>query len=290
MWFLFAFTSAVLSSASSILEKKVLFKEHALQVSAKLSFYCFLISVPFFIISNQNFSYRLTPLVIIAATAVLGGIAFLLVMKSVRHMEISEVSPFIALGPALTALFGFIFLGEILTMTQIIGLSIIVFGIYLLELKNTSNLLSPFKLIFCNKYILFVLLSLLIYGVTDVLSKYVLSKYGFKPGAYLFYYQLFLALFYLLLLRLKQNSFQSTPKISHRDNWFLVLIAILTLGYRYFHISAMSLVSIGIALAVYRSSTLFTTIIGGTLYKEGGLVRKSIAAIAVICGVILIAL
>lgn len=290
MWLSFAIISVILLSASSILEKKALVKEHALEFSAYLSFYCFLISIPLFFIFNNGRGVELIPLVTIAITAIIGGIAFLLVVRSIRHMEISEVSPIIAIGPAMAAILAFIFLGEHLSALQVTGLIVIIFGIYILELKNIKNLLSPFKNILSNKYIHFILIAQLLYGVTDVLCKTVLSKYHMKPELYLFYYQLFLALFYFVLLQVKQNKFEHVAKTSRNQIFLIIIIAIFTLGYRVTHLYAISLISIGIAIAIHRSSTLVTTIIGGKLYKEGRIIQKAFAAVIVILGVVLVAI
>ncbi len=290
MWLSFAIISVILLSASSILEKKALVKEHALEFSAYLSFYCFLISLPFFIVFNDGYVPELVPLLVIALTAIIGGVAFLLVIRSIRHMEISEVSPIIAIGPAIAAIFGFIFLREYLSMLQVIGLVVIVFGIYILELKNIKNLFSPFQNILSNKYIHFILIAQLLYGITDVLCKAVLSKYHMNPELYLFYYQLFLALFYFILLQVKQNKFEHVAKTSRQQILLIIVIAILTLGYRVSHLYAISLISIGIAIAVHRSSTLITTVIGGRLYKEGHILHKAFAAVIVIAGVVLVAM
>ena len=289
MWFLLSLVSAFFSSATSLLEKKVLLKEHALAFSSTLAFCTFLISLPLFLIFDHNSIPQLLPLGIIAITAVLGGFAFLLITESVIHMDVSEISPLIAVGPAITALFGFAFLGEILTISQIIGIAIIILGVYILELKETSHLLAPFKVILKGRYVHFVFVALLLYACTDVLGKIVLSKYAFQAGTYLFYYQLFTAFFFLILLLIKRRISTTTPKISSSIFWIL-LIAVLTIIYRYTHISAMKLAPIGLAIAVFRSSTVLTTILGGKIYKEKGVLRKLLAALIVIAGVVLIAL
>lgn len=72
MWLIFAIISTILVSTSSIMEKKVLFKEHALEFSATLSFYCFLISIPIFYVLNESVTPGLIPLIIIAITSVIG--------------------------------------------------------------------------------------------------------------------------------------------------------------------------------------------------------------------------
>lgn len=290
MWLSFAIISVILLSTSSILEKKALVKEHALEFSAYLSFYCLLISLPFYFIFNDGHVLELVPLLIIALTAIIGGVAFLLVVRSIRHMEISEVSPIIAIGPAIAAILGFIFLREYLDVLQVTGLVIIIFGIYILELKNIRNPFSPFQNILSNKYIHFILIAQLLYGITDVLCKAMLSKYHVNPELYLFYYQLFLALFYFVLLQVKQNKFEHVAKTSKQQILLIIIIAILTLGYRITHLYTISLISIGIAIAIHRSSTLITTIAGGKLYKEGRILQKAFAAIIVIVGIVLVAM
>ena len=290
MWFLLSIVSALFSSATSLLEKKVLLKEHALAFSSTLAFWVFLLNIPLFIIFNHAGIPPLLPLGIIAITAILGGTAFLFITESVIHMEVSEISPLIAIGPAITALFGFAFLGEILTLPQIAGIIIIMFGIYILELKDRSHLLAPFKALVKGRYVHFVFVALLLCACTDVLGKIVLSKYGFLPGTYLFYYQMFTAMFFLIIVIFKRKHMNVELPKTRMDIWLIILIAILTITYRFTHLSAMKLAPIGIAIAVFRSSTVITTILGGRIYKEKDIARKLLAALIVIGGVILIAM
>jgi drug/metabolite transporter (DMT)-like permease len=121
------------------------------------------------------------------------------------------------------------------------------------------------------------------------LGKLVLSTYGFEPVSYVFYYQLFLALFFLICTLVRRNG-QHTVHVSKKYVYWIIGITILTLGYRYAHVSAMKLFSVGIVLAIHRSSTLITTIVGGRVYKEGGLGRKTLAALAIIGGILLLVL
>ena len=63
---------------------------------------------------------------IIYFVSILGAIAFLLVAKSVRHMEISDHSPLMVVSPVITATLAFFFLGESLTPPQVIGIFLLI--------------------------------------------------------------------------------------------------------------------------------------------------------------------
>ena len=85
-------------------------------------------------------------------------------MLPIESSEISTAAPFYNLLPALVAGLSFFFLGEILQIKQILGIGIIIFGAYILEVDHkVHNLLDPFKKIFKSKYILllFIVLFLL---------------------------------------------------------------------------------------------------------------------------------
>jgi uncharacterized membrane protein len=75
-----------------------------------------------------------------------------------------------------------------------------------------------------------------------------------------------------------------------KKEWkFLLLVAILTSLHRWMQGEATALAAVGLVIAIKRSSALFTTVIGGELFKEKDLMRKSIACLIMIGGVFLIA-
>ena len=73
--------------------------------------------------------------------------------------------------------------------------------------------------------------------------------------------------------------------------WKLILlVAVLTTGYRIMQSQAAALAAIGLVIAIKRSSALFTTIVGGEIFRERDLIRKTIACSIMIGGVYLIAM
>ena len=101
-WFALASCSALLSAAAAVLQKKILFRLNALEFS-------FLVSIAILIFSSFiPFSMDVTSvtpslLMIIVGKSILGGAAFLLVMMSLEHNQISTALPILGMTPAVTA-------------------------------------------------------------------------------------------------------------------------------------------------------------------------------------------
>src|SRR3989344_4952645 len=114
-WIIYAIVSAVLTSAATIAQKKTLLKEHAMEFSAVLAILTLFISLPFILVIDYS-QLQLTPIIIIFFSSILGSIGFLLIIKSIRHMNITESLPLLALEPAIIAILSFIFLKETLNI------------------------------------------------------------------------------------------------------------------------------------------------------------------------------
>ena len=69
---------------------------------------------------------------------------------------------------------------------------------------------------------------------------------------------------------------------------WISLISVLTIGYRYTQIVAVSLASVALVLAIKRTSVFWATVIGGKLFNDKDLLKRSIAAILILIGAILI--
>jgi drug/metabolite transporter (DMT)-like permease len=72
--------------------------------------------------------------------------------------------------------------------------------------------------------------------------------------------------------------------------WSLAVVALLTLSYRFFQMRALQLTSVGLVSAIKRTSSFFTTLIGGELFHEQNIQRKIFAAGVIIAGSLLVVL
>ena len=86
------------------------------------------------------------------------------------------------------------------------------------------------------------------------------------------------------------DGFQGMRLSLKESGWWILLVAGLTFGYRFFQMEAVSMAYVALVSAIKRSSALFSTFIGGELFKEQNLFRKSVACLIIIAGVLIIVL
>lgn len=289
-WLLFAALSALLVSFSSLIEKKVLLRHHSIEFSALLAFTNAIISlVGLFFADFSSFDIRF--MWIIAVIAPISALAFLLVAKAMRHMDISEVSPLLGVTPLGVFLLAFLFLGERITMLQFGGVVMAIIGIYVLEAHGTERLADPLKAFVRSRYAGYVGLAILLYSFSALFDRIIVSRYGLDPLVYVMLIQICIGAYYLILFPLFGGQVKYLRHDIQQTGIWILLIAALTVGYRFFQLEAVSVAaSVGLVMIVKRSSSFLTAILGGSFFHEGYLVRRTVAAIIIICGTVLIAL
>lgn len=284
-WYVFALGCAVLASAAAITEKRTLMKEHAMEFSAVLALVNALFLLP--VAAVSIFSIPLDLLVLTYIASILASVAFLYVAKSLRHMEISAASPLLNFGPAFTALVAFMVLGENLSSLQLFGIALIILGSYVLEVDHKlHDLAEPFRRLARSKYIHFIFIALILYSVSSVIDKIVLSSVS--PIVYLSVAHLFMAVNFVVMITAFHNGIEG---IRHgvKNAWkWIVVVAMFTTGYRLLQLQAVSMVMVSMVIPIKRLSTLFSTVIGGGLFHEEGLLVKSAACAVMLAGVWLV--
>jgi drug/metabolite transporter (DMT)-like permease len=287
-WFFIALSSAILSAFAAITQKKILFNRGALEFSFLLSIANLLLSIPFFFVINYSHLNTIN-MTVLLVKSIIGVGAFLCVMTALKNLNISSALPLLALTPGFVAVFAFLLLGESIKNIEILGLVFLIAGSYILESKSIKDILFPLDIFKKSKYYRYILLALLLFTASSVMDKLLLIRLNITPLALIaiqhFYFAVLFAvvyLFYALKLKL--------PKISLKGNdiWWIILISILTIGYRYTQVVAVSIASVALVLAVKRTSVFWATIIGGKIFNEENLLRKTLAVLFIVAGTILI--
>jgi len=288
-WFVYAFMCAALLSAATLIEKRVLVKVHAIDYSASLAITSFVVSLPFlFFIDFSALSPSLLLLIFIAS--IFGALAFYLVAKGTRHLEISTVSPLLALSPGTTSLLAFFVLGEVLNWKNIAGIIFMVIGSYVLSMSSEKKLFEPLHLFARSHYIHFVLLSLILYSFGAILDRVIIHVFQVPIPVYLFFAHLFISILYIPIGFLFGGTFRGAMSAFKIAGPYIFLASIFTVGYRFFQMEALRLASVGLVSAIKRSSSFFITVIGGELFHEKNITRKAIASLVIIFGTLLIVL
>lgn len=288
MWFILAIISALLSAFAAITQKKVLFNLGALEFSFLLSIVNLVFSIPFFFFIDYETINTLN-LTILFAKSVIGVLAFLCVMISLKNLEISNALPLLALTPGFVAVFAFLILGESLKSIEVIGLVLLIVGTFILESKNIKELVFPFNVFLKSKYHRFVIIALLLFTASSIMDKLLLVKLNLTPISITAFQHIYFAILFSIIFLFFRSKEKMSPVSFKKNNiGWIALISVLTIGYRYTQIVAVSLASVALVLAIKRTSVFWATIIGGKLFHDKDLLKRSIAAILILIGAILI--
>jgi uncharacterized membrane protein len=287
-WFYIALISAVLSAASAISQKKVLFSLSALEFSFLVSLFNIIFSIPFFFAFDMG-SISPESMALLFIKSVLGAFAFYNVMLALKNLDISGALPLLVLTPGFVALFAFLFGLEKLSILQLSGMFLLLAGTYLLEMKPKQAVTEPFKIFTKSANYHYIGFALLLFTASSILDKVLLGKYKMPPNAFMAFQQVFygivISAVYLFSSKTKHNPLTSFDK----KIWFwIILIAVLTVGYRYTQIKAIKIAPVSLVISVKRISVFIAVVIGGRLFNEQNLFRKALATAIMVAGAIMI--
>lgn len=287
MWFVFAISSAFLSAAAAILEKKVLFKVSALLFSFFLALANALFSIPFLLSEDFLFPDKMG-IFVVGFKALMGSISFLLVMNGIKKLELSSALPLLVITPGLVAFFAWILLDDFLSGFDISGMLLLLVGTYFLQVGKKQNVFKPFQIFNQSKAYWFIIGAVGIFTTTSLIDKWLLGDYKMQPVVLIPLQHFFMVIYFSLFVILSQLKSKDI-KSGWQNGWVLILvISVLTILYRYGHILAVKEGSVALALSVKRTSVFFAALIGGYLFKEQNVVYKVIATAIMLGGAILI--
>lgn len=287
-WFLIALLSSFFSAFAAIAQKKVLFNRSPLEFSYLLAIANLLFSIPFFFFIDYG-TVNLNNITVLFVKAGIGVAAFLCVMTALKNLQISNALPLLALTPGFVAVFAFIFLGESLSLAEVAGLISLITGTYILESKNLKEILFPLSVFLKSKFHRYILAALLLFTASSVMDKLLLIRLNLTPVSLTAFQHLFFAiLFTIIYLFGKGDSKSSGLLADKKDFGWIALISVLTIGYRYTQIVSIGLASVALTLAVKRTSVLWATIIGGRIFKDSNMIKKTVAVLFILLGAVLI--
>ncbi len=287
-WYVIALGSALFVGLYDIAEKKVLTKEndHIFLLISSLIMLVF--SLPL-IFLGQVASIDFRVFLLIFLKCVFAVTLFIFTAKAIKHLEISEFGPLMNLGPLVLFIPSIFYLGERFTITSILGVLLIVFGTYVVELKDGWK--SPFRQIWKNRYFHFILISLVFTALAATMDKIILGG-EVNVTTFFFYNRVIIAgLLFASYFVLKQKTDRIHVTLK-RSFWWILVAAVLFMfaDYSYFSAVAIPAGLIALVIPLKRMSTLITTVLGGEMMKEDRLLRKSIACLIMIAGAALIVL
>lgn len=288
IWLWYALATAIGIAIVTLLEKRILNKEHATEFVVTLSIVNLIFSIPLFLHIPYRSLTAIPLLLLLLGTGILSVCTQILNARSLRHMDVSAASPLYATTPAMTAVLAFLFLGEALSLYQILGIAILFAGTYLLEKTVRTPSVEPHART-PIKYFYFIFLSIFLYGICALIDRYILTHYyTITPQALLAFAHLFLAIGLCTYFFIRYDGWTGIRRSAKTYGLSILLISAITVLYRFAELKSIQLASVGIVVAIVKSSSLFSTILGGKLFKEKHVGKKALACIIIITGVILV--
>ncbi len=286
-WFTLATCSALLSAASAILQKKILCSLDALEFSFSVSLSVVILSlfIPF---TTDIFVIPPQALAIIIGKSILGASAFLLVMLSLRHNQISSALPLLGLTPAVTAVVSLLIIGEGIHPTEWIGICLMIVGVYMLDKNPEGMFFQPFRTMLFSKKYYYAFGAVGLFAFSSVFDKMLVTGLRIAPLLVLFYQHLVYSILFFIVLLVRRYP---PARIFHKSavQWPLIAAAAaLTLAYRFTQLEATALAPVALVLAVKRTSILYASFFGGKIFSEERLGSKLIGAMLIVAAGFLI--
>ncbi len=292
-----ALLASFFKSIANIAEKQVLTEEGVEIYSSQLSFVLAFISLPllFFV---KSFDISNSALFITYGASFCSIIAALTSVWIIKKMDLSESAVLFAAGPVIIAIAAGVLLHEKITPLAIAGILVSCLGIFILEYHSPKsekhNLAFPVSDTIPGpekKAILYSLLfvSLIAFSLGAIADRYVIHNMGIDPILYLIIIQFFILFNFALIdlfLSKKMKRKVIDPKLFLRKSFWANVIFII--GHRVSHIFAVQMMQISILNAIKQSSAVFTTLLGGRIFKEKHMLKRGIACLAVVAGVVLV--
>lgn len=280
-WFLLSSLSAILSATAAIIQKKILFRLHALEFSFFVSVLVLLFTlfVPF---SIDVASIPQATFLLLIGKSVLGGFAFLLVMMSLQYNQISSALPLLGTTPALTALLAIPILGESLHNWEWIGIGLMMCGTYLLEKRPAQNIMQPFKEAFLSRNHYYIFGAVGLFAISSLADKMLTSGLQIDPLVVLFYQHIVYCALFATLLLIRRSSVHIIVQKGKTQIMLVTVVALLTLAYRFAQLEATKMAPIALVLAIKRTSILYASFFGGKLFSDDRLAIKLIGGVLIV--------
>ena len=217
--------------------------------------------------------------------------------KALRHLDVSVVAPQLNLSLVFALVFAAIFLGEGMSTLQFVGAALILAGALVLTRHTLhSHGFAPHAMLAARVstvddhsprfYQGLVLVSMVLLGLGVIIDKIALSQTS--AITFIFFMHVFLALNHLILYGIVHGTFRDLPKGLVGASWKTFGVAALAVVSRLSMAQALGLAGVSLVTPVKRLASVFSTLVGGRMMGEDGLVLRVIVSLVMIGGVWLI--
>ena len=284
MWVLFAVLNPIVDATRNVFSKKASLNVDSLVVSwiNNLIPLLFFLPVIFFIEFKFNNQFTISLIV----SGIINTAAAILYHRAISKADISVVVPMLSFTPLFLLIMSPIIIGEFPTLKGLIGILLIVFGSYILNLDfQKEGFLFPLKSLLKNKATRYMLIVAFIWSISANFDKKGIESSSILQ--YIFFINLFVTIGTTIFsIQKGKLSFASTWQ--ERKNLFLVGI-LTSLGYL-FHMIALSMTLVAYVIALKRTAGMISVLLGYFFLKEKNIKERLLGSSIMFLGVLFIVL
>ncbi len=284
-WIFFAILTAVFRSLTDVAGKIGLKNMDEYIVAWALNFFALPLLLPLlFFIEIPEITKGFWLAIFISGTLNIATAIFYL--KAIKLTDLSLVSPLATFTPLFLLITSPLIVGEFPTLFGLIGILLIVFGSYILNIKEKKKgVLAPFKALVNNKGARLMLLVAFIWSITSNFD-----KIGLQNSSPIFYgiaVNIFITIGITPFIFLKsRKNIKQIPK----NLKSLIPVGIFHGLMITFHMIAISMTLVAYLISIKRTSAVISVLLGSLIFKEKGLKERILGAIIMILGVLFITL
>lgn len=288
MWFYLALLSAFFNSLSNIARRT----HGSLAQPAELAWWSLLFSTPLglglLLISKEpmwtNMGFIL-PAVIASAICSYGSV---LMFKAYKYGQVSVVSPLANLIPIALVITSLIALGTVPKPLGLVGILLVVAGVYYSSVSGKHSLTHPLKQLLQNKGSRAMLLWVLLMAVATILI--VIALRSASVSFMLFFIQVseLAILSVYLLCRPQKHRLEHGENVLKKWGWHIVAISTFSTLSVFFQFQAMNLADPSYVMSVKRLDVLVTVLMAGLFLRETHILKRFKGSVIAVIGVAVI--
>lgn len=284
-WAIFALLGALLSSIYHVSIKRLLKNVDQYVLATGIFFSCASILFFFSVIKGMpeiGSAFYISVLVTVMINII--GVTFC--YKAFKITDLSLSIPMLAFTPVFLIFTSFIFLKEVPSVFGGVGMFLIVAGSYILNFnRKRIYLLEPFKEIFRNKGAFYMLMIAFLYSISVNFDKLVVLNSDPIFGSFTVY--LLLGISFLGISLVKKRGVREVYR-KNLGKFFLIGLIGASIAIAINIAYTMQIASYVISLK--RLSILLSVLCGGLIFREKHIPQRSLAALVMLVGAILIIL
>ena len=284
-WILFAFLTALFRSLTDVAGKFGLKNMDEYIVAWALNFFALPLLIPLlFFIEIPDITPGFWIAILVSGT--LNIATAILYLKAIKLADLSLVIPLSTFTPLFLLITSPLIVGEFPNIFGLIGILLIVFGSYILNIKEKKDgLFSPFKALVSNKGAQLMLLVAFIWSITSNFD-----KIGLQNSSPIFYgiaINIFITIGItpFVLFKSKKNIKQIPKNLKS-----LIPVGVFHGLMIIFHMIAISMTLVAYLISIKRTSAIISVLFGAIIFKEKGLKERILGVIIMIIGVLCIML